>query len=71
MQRTPVDSTALTEVGYEDAEHTLEVEFRNGRLYRYFDVPKAKHTGLMEAPSHGEYFTHEIRNAGFRYERLK
>ena len=71
MQRVAVSSSAIAEVGYEDAARVLEVEFTSGRVYRYSDVPPEKHAGLMEAESLGTYFGREIRNAGYPCERLR
>lgn len=39
MQRTPVDSSTMAAVGYDADSETLEIEFVNGHLYQYFDVP--------------------------------
>ena len=47
---------------YNPANHTLEVEFRTGRVYQYFSVPKAEYEALLNAPSLGRYFNREIRN---------
>ena len=35
MQRAQVESTMLRSVGYDPSTRMLELEFRNGRLYRY------------------------------------
>ncbi|BBZ67298.1 KTSC domain-containing protein [Mycolicibacterium insubricum] len=69
MERTFVSSSNLNSVGYDEASMTLEVEFKDGSLYQYFDVPGSMHQGLMGASSVGQYFTQNIRNA-FRYSRL-
>ena len=57
MDRVPVSSRNLASVGYDAANSTLEVEFREGGLYQYFDVPAHEHGALMQASSHGEYFS--------------
>ena len=69
MGRVPVSSGNLAAVGYDAATSTLEVEFRNGGLYQYFDVPSHEHEALMQASSHGEYFSAHIRNT-YRYAKL-
>ena len=61
MKRTPVESECLASVGYED--ETLEVEFTNGSVYRYFGVPVRVHEELMAADSHGTFFNRRIRDA--------
>ncbi|GAI52038.1 unnamed protein product, partial [marine sediment metagenome] len=48
--------------GYEETTLTLEIEFTNGNIYQYFDVPQSEYEGLMNADSHGKYFHRNIRN---------
>lgn len=69
MKRRPVSSSCLRSVGYDLADRTLEVEFVDGRVYRYFSVPKSRYAGLMDAPSHGRYFLEHIKEAGYAYEQ--
>ena len=69
MRRNRVESEALCSVGYDGKRQLLEIEFNSGELYRYFDVPASVHAGLMGADSHGEYFSHHIRDR-FDYEHL-
>jgi DNA helicase HerA-like ATPase len=69
MQRVSVVSSNIVSIGYEIATSTLEIEFKNGRLYQYFDVPEHVHDGLMGAESHGEYFSAYIKGA-YRYAHL-
>lgn len=61
-QRQRVQSSCLTSVGYQAASRTLEVEFRNGSVYRYFEVPACVHEALIEAPSKGRFFATEVRD---------
>jgi lysyl-tRNA synthetase class 2 len=66
MQSTPVESSALTLVAYDEARQLLRLEFRNRAVYHYFGVPTAVHEALLEAPSKGGYFHRFIRGR-FRY----
>jgi hypothetical protein len=63
MKREPLQSSTIQTAGYDPAGQVLELEFRNGRLYRYMDVPPQVYAGLRAAESPGAYFTAEIRNA--------
>lgn len=54
-------SSVIAGLEYDPASRTLEVEFRSGRVYHYFDVPKAEYLALTNAPSLGSYFNKEIR----------
>ena len=69
MDRVPVSSSNLASVGYDPFSWTLEIEFMDGAVYRYFDVPAHEHQDLMQAPSHGKYFHAHIRSV-YRYTRL-
>lgn len=62
MKRTPVASSSLAAIGYDPDINTLEVEFRNGRCYRYFAVPQHLADSLMAAKSKGRYFTSHIKD---------
>lgn len=69
MERTFVSSSNLNSVGYDEETITLEVEFKDGSLYQYFDVPVTVYQELMGAGSVGQYFAQNIRNS-YRYSRL-
>lgn len=62
MGRQPVNSSNLVSVGYEPDHETLEVEFKSGAVYRYYNVPLFEYERLMSADSHGAYFNANIRN---------
>jgi hypothetical protein len=70
MNRSRVPSHVLRSVGYDSEAQVLEVEFKDGSLYRYFDVPSSTYEALMLAGSKGEYFYAEIKNA-YRYKQAK
>ncbi|WP_156755793.1 KTSC domain-containing protein [Actinokineospora pegani] len=62
MHRKEVDSTVIASLGYDAMTNTLEVEFHNGRVYRYLKVPKALYWRFASAKSHGEFFGAEIKD---------
>ena len=66
MNRTPVVSTNLESVGYENG--TLEVAFLNGGVYQYSNVPEHTYRDLMSADSKGKYFLRHIRD---RFQTIK
>lgn len=70
MKRIAIISKVLKSVGYDEATGTLEVEFKNGGVYEYFDVPTDEYSALMLAPSKGTYFGDHIRDA-HRFKRIK
>lgn len=69
MTRRPVSSSHLKSVGYEAAQQRLEIEFNDGSLYEYDNVPPAIYEGLMAAASHGSYLHAHIRGR-YTYRRI-
>jgi KTSC domain len=61
MERTPVESKSVASVGYDSERFELEVEFHNGRVYRYEQVPVAAYRLLLQAPSVGEYINKVVK----------
>ena len=65
MQRTPVSTTGITQVGYhEDSEvhGTLELEFEGGHVYRFFNVPPKTYDDFIHALSREDYYHIHIRS---------
>lgn len=62
MERVFVHSTSLSSVGYDPATETLEVEFLEGEVYQYYNVPEDIYDQLMRADSLGQFFNTYIRN---------
>ena len=69
MRREAVTSSNIDSAGYDPSSSTLEIEFKDGRVYQYFDVPRSVFDGLLRAASVGQYFHREIRGV-FRYSRV-
>ena len=61
VQRTPVKSSSLASVGYNEKEQVLEIEFRNSGIYRYSGVTKEFFSQFMTANSKGGFFALKIR----------
>lgn len=59
MNRTPVRSSNIASVGYENG--TLEIAFVDGGVYQYFNVPEHVYQSLMSAASKGRYFHDHIK----------
>lgn len=69
MERTVVESANLASIGFDQGSSTLEIEFRDGSVYQYYDVPENVYDDLMRAGSKGRYFHKNIRHV-YRYMRL-
>lgn len=61
MRRTPIQSKAITSIGYDAAGRCLEIRFRDRRVYEYRDVPLDVHRQFLAAASKGQYFNETIR----------
>lgn len=69
MNRQPVSSSNIAAIGYDVNSQTLEIEFLNGGVYQYFDVPQHVYDDLMSAGSHGQYLAQNIKGA-YRYSKV-
>jgi KTSC domain len=70
MTREPVKSSNIKSVGWDNG--TMEVEFHDGSIYQYTNVPASKHASLMAENSRaggsvGTHFHQNIRTKhGYR-----
>jgi len=54
-------SNVIKSFDYDGATQTLRVEFNNGSVYKYHDLPDSVYQELKIAPSVGQYFNTHIR----------
>lgn len=69
MQRIPVESSHIVSIGYDPKTRVLEIEFKENRVYQYFDVEPRVYELFLKADSYGEYFYAHI-NKHYRYDRV-
>lgn len=62
------ESSNISRIGYDEANRVLKIEFKNGSLYDYFDVPVNVFEGMRNAPSKGQYLAQQVKGI-FRYAR--
>lgn len=63
MRRELVSSSNIVSAGYDAPSETLEVEFKDGAVYQYFNVGPAMYESFLQASSKGQYFNVYIKNA--------
>jgi hypothetical protein len=63
MEREMVASSTVLSVGYDLPSETLEVEFKNGGLYQYYNVPEAIYQQFMASDSKGKFLHVYVKNA--------
>ena len=61
IRRAPIDSSAIASVGYSKRLHALEIEFVNGAIYRYLDVPSSLYRQLVKSNSRARFYDKNIR----------
>ena len=61
MQRQPVVSSQIQSIGFED--RVLEVEFTNGDVWQYSDVPEAVYQNILHAGSPGKQFNQLVKGS--------
>lgn len=55
-------SAAIQAFDYDGAKKILRIEFGNGSVYQYHEVPESAYKGMKESPSIGQYFNAQIRD---------
>ncbi len=69
MERQAVSSSNIAAIGYDENSATLEVEFNNGAVYQYFDVPAQVFNEFVASDSVGAYLAKHIKGH-FRSSRV-
>ncbi len=70
IPRAAVASSALATVGYSKKLRALEIEFHDGSVYRYLDVPRGLHEKLLAADSKARFYNRHLRGK-YRCLRVK
>ena len=63
-----VDSSVLAGIDYDGQTSMLQLQFCDGAIYQYFDVPAAIYHEILAASSAGTFFNSYIRGR-FRHRR--
>jgi KTSC domain len=58
----PVDSTAISAVGYDEASQRLRIVFIQGKAYDFCAVPKSVFKALVNAVSKGKFYNNAIKD---------
>ena len=62
MNREYVESSMISSFGFDSSTSTLEVEFKNGAIWQYFDVPESTFYEMQSAGSCGKFFNANIKD---------
>ncbi|WAS55389.1 DUF853 family protein [Burkholderia ambifaria] len=63
MERETVDSSTVLAIGYEPTTSILEIEFKTGRVYQYYNVPQVVYDQFMVSDSKGKFFNSYVKSA--------
>lgn len=69
MERELVSSSNIISIGYDTDSETLEVEFKDGAIYQYYNVPEPTYQQFMTSDSKGKFLYTYIKNA-YPYSRV-
>lgn len=69
IESPPFESSNLKSARYDGDSSTLEVSFKNGTTYQYFDVPQQIADDFNGAESKGTFLAAQVKGH-FRYSKL-
>lgn len=69
MNRISVQSSNIVSVGYDKSSQTLEVEFKDYEVYRYYNVPESTYLNMINAVSVGKYLNEYIKDK-YKFDKL-
>jgi hypothetical protein len=67
--KPPYESSNIAKVGYDWDDHTMDVEYTDGALYRYFRVNPNSFTDMQESDSWGNFWHYDRED--YRYQKLR
>jgi len=64
------NSSSLDYMDFNPGTNILEIGFKRGAIYKYFDVPSSVALELMQEESAGKFFSKNVAKV-FQYEEIK
>ena len=61
MEHNSLTPIEIATVGYNEEYETVEIKFKNGAVYEYYDFPPEVVDNFVNAESLNEFFEAEIR----------
>jgi hypothetical protein len=62
MELRNVNSSNISQIGFDNSTNTLRVSFTTGAVYDFYDVDEQIYRHLLQAPSKGRFFHRYIKN---------
>lgn len=70
LRHVVVNSTSIATIGFNQTRGVLEIQFVNGRRYRYVGVPKPIQQRFLRASSRGKFY-HEFIRGQYRCTEIR
>jgi len=64
-----IESSNLTKTEYDTETKKMVVEFKNGMVYEYYEVPHQVYTQFRMSESQGKFFSSKISRT-YKYSKL-
>jgi hypothetical protein len=61
MERKDIESTMISSIGYDIPSSTLEIEFKRGVVWQYYDFPESTWYEFENTESQGKFFLAQIK----------
>jgi len=68
LDRKKVKSKKIESIAYNRESFTMEIEFKNGDIFRYFGIPDYIFENFLNSPEKDLFYSKYINHAGFSYE---
>lgn len=68
MVRQPLKAVNIISVGYNPVSQTLEIEFHDGSIIQYYDLPNFVYQALISAELPDMYYEQNIKST---YHKMK
>ena len=62
MEMIPVNSSAISAIGYDSQTSRMNIEFQQGDTYYYCNVPQQIFVNFLNAYSKGRYYDQYIKD---------
>lgn len=69
IEMISVESSNVSKVGYDETAQILRVQFLNGSIYDYYNVPFVEFKNLRTASSVGSYLNKNIKGT-YNYKKI-
>lgn len=69
MEMEDGNSSNISQFGHDEQSEILQVEFTNGGVYQYFDVPRHVYDSMVASDSRGKFLNANIKGL-YRYSKI-